>query len=269
MTQWLLENESITRLSIFLGTLITMLVLEKALPNRRWQPSLVLPSLAKRQLLNVSLTVLNTVALRALPFASAATASLWAATNNFGVFQWLDLSSTAKFALTIFLLDLCIYWQHRYFHHNAFLWNLHKVHHCDTHLDASTALRFHPLEIIISMLVKSLVAVLLGVPLIGLIAFEILLNASALFNHANIKLNKATDKTLRAIIVTPDMHTVHHSTDKQETNSNYGFFLSIWDRIFGSYTASSKLQPTKIGISEVDPNDTNSVYKLLKLPVTK
>jgi sterol desaturase/sphingolipid hydroxylase (fatty acid hydroxylase superfamily) len=269
MTEWLVQNDTISRLTVFTITFGIMLVLERALPNRKWRPALGDSTLIKRQLVNLSLTAINTIALRALPFISASLASIWASNNNFGVFHWLEFNQASQFVLSIILLDFCIYWQHRYFHYNKFLWRLHKVHHCDKHLDASTALRFHPVEIVISMLLKSFVAILLGVPLAGLIAFEIILNASALFNHANIKLPLRVDKVLKVLIVTPSMHTIHHSTYKEETNSNYGFFLSIWDRIFHSYKSSCYLNKIIIGISEFDNKKVSSISKLIKLPFMK
>jgi len=154
--------------------------------------------------------------------------------------------------VAVVCLDLAIYWQHRLFHRVPALWRLHRMHHTDLEIDASTGLRFHPLEILLSMVIKLTVVVVLGAPAIAVIIFEVLLNASSVFNHANVKLPLAADRTLRQLVVTPDMHRVHHSTLRRETNSNFGFFLSFWDRLFDSYIDQPELghDGMQIGLPE-------------------
>jgi len=154
-----------------------------------------------------------------------------------GLLTMLNLPVWALYLFAILLLDLAVWAQHLATHHIPILWRLHRVHHADRDIDMTTALRFHPLEIGLSMIYKMAVAFLLGVPLGALIMFELLLSLFPLFNHANIRLPLWLDKTLRLIVVTPDMHRVHHSTLEHETNSNFGFCFAFWDRLFGTYIA--------------------------------
>lgn len=160
---------------------------------------------------------------------------------RFGLFQWLDWPSWIEWTLSVLLLDLAVWAQHLATHRVPLLWRLHRVHHCDPDLDISTALRFHPAEIGLSMVFKMAVAILLGVPLGALTLFELLLAIFPLFNHANLAMPRSLDALLRLAVVTPDMHRVHHSTEHRETDSNFGFCFSLWDRLLGTYRA----QPAK------------------------
>ncbi len=168
-------------------------------------------------------------------------AAAWAAQNRFGLFHWADWPWWAEALAAFVLLDFAVWLQHVAMHKLPLLWRMHKVHHSDTHLDLTSALRFHPAEIIVSTLYKSAWVVLLGVPVLIALAFELWLNANALFNHSNIRLPRSLDRIVRRIIVTPDMHVVHHSTDTSEQDTNFGFALSIWDRLFRLYTRISRM----------------------------
>ncbi len=190
-----------------------------------------------RWLGNLSLVALDTLLVRLLLPAGAVGASVWAADHGFGLLHVWQLPDAVTIVMAVVLLDLAIYLQHVMFHAVPVLWRLHMVHHADRDLDVSSGLRFHPLEILLSMLIKMGLVALLGAPLMAVIIFEIVLNGMAMFNHANVRLPLPLDRLLRLLVVTPDMHRVHHSVEVRETNSNFGFNLSIWDRLFGTYRA--------------------------------
>ena len=214
--------------------LATMLLAERLLPARHQ------PRAWRRWPGNAGLLVIGTVLVRLLfplvpvAFAAGITAA------GIGILPALGIGGLTAVIVAVVVLDGAIYWQHRLLHWLPWLWPLHRVHHADTDFDATTALRFHPLEILLSMVFKFALIAALGAPPLAVLLFEILLNASALFNHANLKLPGWLDKALRVVIVTPDMHRVHHSSLHDETNSNFGFCLSLWDRCFGSYRASAR-----------------------------
>ncbi len=170
--------------------------------------------------------------------------------------------------VTVVVMDFCIYWQHRLFHMIPILWRFHKVHHADREVDVTTGVRFHPLEMLMSAFIKASIILMLGAPLWTVIIFETLLNVSALFTHANIRINTKCDRILRWLIVTPDMHRIHHSVIPVETNSNYGFFLSIWDRVFGSYTQDPDKghRGMTIGLNEYQAQNTESLRWCITLP---
>lgn len=224
-----MSPETPLRLGVFFIVLLGMMLWELGAPRRR-------PQRKTRWLSNLGIVVLNALLLVLLPI-SAVGAALFSIFNHFGLFLWLELPLWPSIILSLLLLDLAIYWQHRLFHAIPVAWRVHRMHHTDTEFDVTTALRFHPLEIVISMVIKVGVIILIGAPLLAVIAFEIILNAAAMFNHANIKLPRLVDAVLRYLLVTPDMHRVHHATKAQEYNTNFGFNLSIWDRLFASYTA--------------------------------
>jgi len=154
--------------------------------------------------------------------------------QNFGLLKALDLPFWSIILLSILLLDCVIYWQHRLFHSVPFLWRLHRVHHSDPELDVSSAIRFHPIEIVLSLVIKAIAVLLLGIPIEAVLIFDVLLNASAMFNHTNARLPSRMELLIQHLVITPDMHRIHHSRVSEETNSNYGFFLSIWDAMFRS-----------------------------------
>lgn len=183
-------------------------------------------------------------------------AARWAQSNEFGILHWIDIPPVAGWLFAFVILDFAVWIQHVMMHRIPLLWRIHAVHHSDTHLDITSALRFHPLEIIVSTLYKSAWVILLGVPVLVALAFEVWLNGNALFNHSNIRLPRWLDRIMRRFIVTPDMHLVHHSTDRDEQQRNYGFALTIWDRVFAQYLPKSKhgVEAQPIGLQEVQDN---------------
>ncbi len=231
----LLSLEQPIRLGFFFGTFALMAMLEIISPRRKLSISKSL-----RWFSNLGIVVLNTVIARAvLPMAPIMFASL-SAEMGWGVFNIFDISPWLAIVATIVLMDLAIWLQHVMVHAVPVLWRLHRLHHADLDYDVTTGARFHPIEILLSLGIKFAVIALLGAPAAAVLVFEVILNAMAMFNHANFKLPLGLDAVLRTMFVTPDMHRVHHSIVPEETNSNFGFNLSIWDRMFGTYIA----QPT-------------------------
>lgn len=234
-----MEHEALIRLSIFLSLFAVLAAVEWYAPRRAR-----VQGRGGRWLTNWGMTIANTVALRALAVALpllAVGAAIDAQAQGYGLFNVIALPFWLNVVFTILIFDFAIWLQHLITHKVPLLWRLHQVHHSDRDLDVTSAIRFHPLEIALSMLIKIGLVYLLGPAAVAIIAFEILLNATAMFNHANIAIPQRVDRWLRLIIVTPDMHRVHHSDDRSEHDSNYGFALSIWDRVFGTYIA----QPEK------------------------
>lgn len=184
---------------------------------------------------NLALVVLNTLLLRVLFPLGAVGGAIWASAAGLGLLPWLGAPAWVAFPVAILLLDLAIYLQHVVFHRIPVLWRVHRVHHADLDLDVTSGSRFHPVEMVLSMLFKLAVVVILGAPAGAVLLFEVLLNATAMFNHANIAIPPWLDQPLRWVIVTPDMHRVHHSIRPDETNSNFGFNAPWWDRLFRTY----------------------------------
>lgn len=184
---------------------------------------------------NLGLIVVGSVVVRLILPIAPVGAALWAHQNGVGIFNVAPVPVLVAGALSLLLLDLLIYGQHRLFHKVPLLWRLHRMHHTDIDLDVTSGLRFHPLEILLSLIIKVIAVVILGAPALAVLVFEIVLNATSMFNHANLALPQRLDSVLRRIVVTPDMHRVHHSIDSSETNSNFGFNLPWWDRLFGTY----------------------------------
>lgn len=234
-----MEHETIIRLGIFLGLFSLFALAETLVPRRaRVQPR------RHRWLTNWSITLVNTLALRVLAIGLpllAVGAAMDAANNGWGLFNIVEWPLWIEFLLAVLILDFAIWLQHLITHKVPLLWRLHRVHHADRDMDVTTAIRFHPVEIALSMILKIGLVYLMGPAALAVIVFEILLNGTAMFNHANIRLPLALDRALRMVLVTPDMHRVHHSVHRHEHDSNYGFALSIWDRAFRTYIA----QPAK------------------------
>ena len=228
--EFITTNEQPIRLGFFIGTLLIMGLWEIIAPRRALTVSKLL-----RWTNNLGLVFFNTFLLRVLFPAAAVGMALFAAENGWGLFNYYQLPLMVTVVLSIIVLDFIIYLQHVLVHAVPALWRLHRVHHADLDYDVTTGARFHPIEIILSMLIKFATIIVLGPPVVAVIIFEVLLNAMAMFNHANVGLPKPVDKFLRWFIVTPDMHRVHHSIEDDETNSNFGFNLSWWDRLFGTY----------------------------------
>ncbi|MDX8389480.1 MAG: sterol desaturase family protein [Mariprofundaceae bacterium] len=220
---------------------------------------------------NLGILISNVLVLRLLFPAGAIGTALWVSEQGVGLLNLVELPTTPTVIIAIIFLDLAIYAQHVAIHFIPPLWRLHMVHHADHDIDVSTGLRFHPLEILLSMLIKMVVIALIGAPVIAVVAFEIILNGMAMFNHANVRLPTGLDHIVRMLLVTPDMHRVHHSDIKQETNSNFGFNLSIWDRMFRTYQAQPILghDQMNIGIEHLQQAPTSRFYYMLKLPFLK
>lgn len=230
------NREPYIRLIIFVLTLVIIGAAESLFPRRsRTFPRPI------RWINNLGLVVLGGFLVRILFPILPVTLGALCERNHWGLLQSLDLPEWAQITAGILLLDLGIYWQHRAFHVDPLLWKIHRVHHVDPDYDATTGLRFHPIEIILSMLYKVILVLVLGVPFLGVLLFEIILNSCALFNHGNLYIPGLIDRYLRLAIITPDFHRVHHSADAPEMNMNYGFSFPWWDRIFGTY----KAQPEK------------------------
>lgn len=201
----------------------------------------------------MSFSIINTLFTRFLLFATPVSIALYLEEKKIWLFHFTELPFFFELIFSILLLDCIIYFQHRLFHKIPFLWKLHSIHHSDITLDVSSALRFHTIEIILSLCIKMLAVLIFGFSPIIVIIFEIILVVSAMFNHANIKLPTSLDHHLSKIIVTPDFHQVHHSTIHSQTNSNYWFFLSMWDKVFKSYTPH-QFSVKKLWLSEAREN---------------
>lgn len=228
---WMIANEAGVRLLAFAAVLATLALAERAWPARGDARP------ARRQMHNLGLVIIDTAVLRlAFPVLAVALAVSLEDTGA-GMLNHLGWSPWIAVPLAVLALDLAIYWQHRLMHQIPLLWRMHRVHHSDLALDVTTGVRFHPLEIALSMGVKLALIALLGAPALAVVIFELALSLGSLFTHTDIALPKRLDTALRRVLVTPSMHRIHHSTVRRETDSNYGFHLSIWDRLFGSYTA--------------------------------
>ena len=264
---FMLFHESAIRLVVFIGVLIVMIIAEIAWPKRS-----LLPIKKRRWFSNLSLVILSSVTLRLLLPAGAVGVAIWGNFHHFGLFYWIQLPNWLAIILSIIVLDLAIYLQHFVFHKNALLWRLHQVHHADPDIDVTTGLRFHPLEILISLGFKLIVILLLGIPVVAVLLFEIILNAMAMFNHSNVRLPSQVDHLIRQLLVTSDMHRVHHSIEYTEMNSNYGFNLSCWDRLFKTYIDQPDLGhiEMKIGLSHFkDIKKASQLKMMLVMPFLK
>ena len=232
MIDAVLANEPAIRLSVFLGIFAVMALWEVAAPRRERRFTRL-----KRWPNNIGIVVVNTLVLRlafpvaAVGMATVAEASGWGLLNSHAPPAWLAV------VIAVVLLDLAIYLQHVMVHAVPAFWRLHRMHHADLDFDVTTGARFHPIEILLSMMIKLLVVAALGAPPVAVLIFEVMLNASSMFNHGNVRIPEGLDRVLRWLVVTPDMHRVHHSALRRETNSNFGFSLPWWDRLFGTYRA--------------------------------
>jgi sterol desaturase/sphingolipid hydroxylase (fatty acid hydroxylase superfamily) len=288
-----LDNTAVIRLSVFLGVFVLMAVLEALLPARE-----AVLSRKTRWLGNLSMVVMGALVSRILLPATLVGVSLWAQQKGIGVFNVLldavpaDASSSnqllnsgeplnnsstylvhiAIVTLSVLLLDMLIYWQHRLFHTVPMLWRFHKMHHADSHVDTTTGLRFHPVEIAMSLGIKAAAVVMLGVPAIAIVIFEVALNGFALFNHANIRLPQKWDDRIGLVLITQRLHRIHHSQAKNESNSNYGFSVSWWDRLFNSFTPRAAFSDETLPIGQKDVPATKknaSIIALLHQPFKK
>ena len=261
-----MEHEVAIRLISFIFIFILVALWEIRMPRR------VLTTSKKwRWFTNLSVVAINPVLVRMVFPVLAVGMARTAQANGWGLLNHFDIPGPLSLVVGIVALDLVIYLQHVMFHAVPILWRLHMVHHADLDYDLTTGLRFHPIEIVLSTVLKIIIIVALGPPAASVLVFEILLNGMAMFNHGNIKLPPSADRLLRLFVVTPDVHRVHHSVIMHETNSNYGFNLSIWDRMFGTYLAqpSKGHQDMTIGLSQFRDPKRLTLPWLLMLPIIK
>ncbi len=230
INELILQHEVTIRLLSFFGIFAVMALWEWIAPRRT-----LTVSKAVRWLNNLGIVVFNSFLLRLLFPAAAIGMAAFAQQQGWGILNYYSLNFGVAVALSVITMDFIIYLQHVMVHAVPALWRLHRVHHADLDFDVTTGARFHPIEIILSMLIKFAAIVVLGPPVLAVVIFEVLLNATAMFNHGNVRVPQPIDRVLRWIVVTPDMHRVHHSVEDDETNSNFGFNLPWWDRLFGTY----------------------------------
>lgn len=266
MENWILQSESWLRLLGFAGFLCLFAGVEWAWPRRRRRQTRV-----TRWPLNLGMVVAGSLAMRLAVPLMAVQAALLAQDQGWGLFKITGAPWPLAMLASVILLDLAVYAQHVMFHQVPWLWRIHRMHHSDLDLDVTSGLRFHPLEFVLSMLIKVAVVMALGAPAAAVVVFEILLNATAMFNHANIYLPRHVDWLIRLILVTPDMHIVHHSVKFEESNRNYGFNLSLWDRLFGTYQQAPQEGPVRVTLGQADRQDPArlGLKDLLWMPFAK
>jgi sterol desaturase/sphingolipid hydroxylase (fatty acid hydroxylase superfamily) len=258
-----MREEQFIRMAFFLGVLAVVGLWEVISPRR-----VLTDTKSRRWCINLSMVVIDTLAVRLLMPTLPAGMALMAHEHGWGILNIIDLPSWGKIILAVMALDFVIYLQHVLFHSLPVLWRLHRMHHTDLDIDVTTGNRFHPIEIIISTVIKLAATALIGPPIISVVAFEVVLNATSQFNHGNIRMPEKIDNWLRLIVVTPDMHRVHHSVIPRETNSNFGFNLPWWDRLCGTYRPQPEQghEGMVIGLKEFRNPRTLTLYKLLIQP---
>ncbi len=264
LSRFVLEHEAPIRLGFFFGTFAVMAAWEVVAPRRR-----LTVSKALRWFNNLGLVALNTALVRVLFPAAAVGVAAFAESRGWGLMNHFAVPRGWAVPAAVVALDLVIYLQHVLFHAVPALWRLHRVHHADLDYDVTTGARFHPVEIVLSMLIKFGAIVALGVPVMAVVIFEVVLNAMAMFNHGNVRIPASVDRVLRWLVVTPDMHRVHHSVEDDEANSNFGFNLSWWDRLFGTYRDQPRAghQDMTIGIHRYrNPKQVAWLPGVLALP---
>jgi sterol desaturase/sphingolipid hydroxylase (fatty acid hydroxylase superfamily) len=254
------------RLGFFAGVFVLVAVCELLAPRRVLNTSKM-----RRWITNLGITFLNTAILRVVLPAGALGMAVLAQERNWGILNNVHVPYAWAVAATVVAMDFTIYLQHVMFHAVPVLWRLHKMHHADLDFDLTTGTRFHPIEMILSMGIKIGVVALLGAPTLGVLVFEILLNATAMFNHGNLRLPLGVDRVLRWLVVTPDMHRVHHSIIREETDSNYGFNLPWWDRLLGTYRAQPAVghDGMTIGLEAYRDPKRVTFWRLLVLPFVR
>ena len=261
----LMTHEAVVRLGFFFGILVLVAVGELLFPRR-----VLRTGKAVRWVSNLAVVAIDTLAVRLFFPVLAVGVAIAAQKQGWGLLPLLALPEWLSVLIGILVLDLVIYLQHVMFHTVPLLWRLHMMHHADLDIDVTTGLRFHPIEIVLSMAIKMTVVAALGPPAMAVILFEVILNGTAMFNHGNLKLPLALDRSLRLLVVTPDMHRVHHSVIIRETSSNVGFNFPWWDRLFGTY----RPQPVRgheemvIGLAQFRDPSKNNLWHLLVMPFT-
>lgn len=262
--EFITQHEVAIRLGFFFGVFALMALWEIVAPRR-----VLTVSKAVRWTHNLGLVFFNSIVLRLIFPAAAVGVAAFATVNGWGLLNHFQISFPLAVLISVVAMDFVIYLQHVLVHAVPTLWRLHRVHHADLDFDVTTGARFHPIEIILSMLIKFATIVVLGPPIVAVVIFEVVLNAMAMFNHGNVRLPLGLDRVLRLIVVTPDMHRVHHSVEDNEANSNFGFNLSIWDRIFGTYIDQPRdgHEGMTIGIHGYrDPKQVDRLPGMLALP---
>lgn len=256
-------SEPAIRAGAFAAVFLSMALWEALAPRRRR-----MFGRGRRWPSNLGLVVLDTLIVRAIFPIAAVGAAAWAQARGFGLFNWTHPPFWLAVLLSIVALDFVIWGQHVVFHRIPILWRFHRMHHADLDYDVTTALRFHPVEIALSVVVKMAAVAALGAPPSAVVAFEVILNALAMFNHANASLPKAIEPVVRALFVTPDMHRVHHSVVPAETHSNFGFNLSAWDRLFGTYRPAPRagMDGMTIGLPAFRDDRELRLDRMLTLP---
>lgn len=260
----ILSNHMAIRLASFSLVLVAMAVWEVLAPRRPLQ----LTRLA-RWPHNLGIVLLNTLLVRVLFPTAAVGMALYAQDRGWGLLSGSGIATWIVVPLCVLVLDLAIYLQHVMFHAVPLFWRFHRMHHADLDFDVTTGARFHPVEIVLSMLIKFAVIIAIGPPAIAVLVFEVILNATSMFNHSNARIVPAIDRVLRCFVVTPDMHRVHHSTEDDETNSNFGFNLPWWDRLFGTYRDQPRAGHTgmTIGIHDFrEPRVCDRLSGMLMIP---
>ncbi len=256
-------SQDLIRMGSYLSVLCVMATWEVLAPRRALTASKLC-----RWGGNLTIVVLNTLIARLLFSGGVVAVAAMAQERGWGFLNLVDGPVWLEMGLAVVLLDFIIYWQHQVFHLVPILWRFHMMHHSDLDLDVTSGVRFHPVEMVISLLVKGAAVMILGVAPLAVVAFEIVLNSTALFNHSNVRMPLSLDRVLRYVIVTPDMHRIHHSVDVRETNSNYGFNVPWWDRLFGTYCAEPALGQLgmQIGLEHLGPPVCLNLFMMLRFP---
>lgn len=261
--EFLIANETNIRLGVFITLLVIFAGLEFIAPLAKRRAARL-----SQWVTNISITVINSIVMRLILPIFAVGISNYASENNVGLLNLIDLGFWPTFIVSLLLLDVLIYWQHVMMHKVPLLWRLHRMHHTELGLDVTSALRLHPIEIIVSMLIKMSFVFIIGIPVVAIIIFEVILNGLALFNHSNIKLPRFLELLMRKVFITPEIHWIHHSEIVNETNSNYGSSLVIWDKIFSTYLDKPTLAYTDLrqGLNEFDFGKPLSLIELIISP---
>ncbi|MFU0503970.1 sterol desaturase family protein [Pseudaminobacter sp. NGMCC 1.201702] len=263
----MIPTEAAIRIAAFLAIFGSMAIFEL------WSPRLERPEMhgamkSRRWFTNLSMVVISSLVLRVAFPAAAVGAAVFAETRGWGLLRLLGAGGLVGGIIAFVVLDFAVWLEHVVSHKVPFLWRIHRMHHADTGFDVTTGLRFHPLEILLSMVWKAAIVIALGAPVLAVLVFEIVLNGSSMFSHSNVRLGARIDRLLRRVIVTPDMHRVHHSAERVETDSNYGFNFSFWDRLFGTYSDQPRRghDAMMIGLTEYRGNKPAHIGWSLLLP---
>lgn len=256
-------SEDLIRIGSYLSVLGIMAMWEQLAPRRKQTASKLC-----RWGGNLTIVMLNTAIARLFFAGGVVATAAMAQERGWGLLNWVDGPVWLEVGLAVVALDLVIYGQHQVFHALPIFWRFHMMHHSDLDLDVSSGVRFHPVEIVISMVVKSAAVVALGVAPLAVVVFEVILNSTALFNHSNVRIPLVIEPVLRWFVVTPDMHRIHHSVDPRETNSNYGFNVPWWDRLFGTYCAEPAMGQLgmKIGLEHLGHPVCLNLFMMLRFP---